>query len=102
MKILYIDAFSGVSGDKMVGALLSLINDNNILINELKKLSIKDDFEVEIKNKIVNGINSVKFDVKDKNQHHHHRGISEIKKIINDSTISENAKKISIGIFEIL
>ena len=103
MKILYLDAFSGVSGDKMVAALLSLkIDLNDYLLNELNKLSIKEDFKIEIIEKNVMGINSVKFNVHDIKKGHHHRGIAEINKIIDDSAINENAKKISKGIFEIL
>ena len=103
MKILYLDAFSGVSGDKMVAALLSLkTNLNDYLLNELNKLSIKEDFKIEIIEKNVMGINSIKFNVLDIEKGHHHRGITEINKIIDDSAIKENAKKISKSIFEIL
>lgn len=103
MRILYIDAFSGVSGDKMVASLLALYYDNrDYLLKELSKLSIKDNFKIEINEKNVMGINSVKFDVEDIEKKHYHRGLSEINKIIDDSEISKNAKDISKGIFEIL
>jgi uncharacterized protein (TIGR00299 family) protein len=103
MKILFIDVFSGISGDKTVASLLSLEDDNrSYLLNELSKLSIKDDFKIEIIEKSVMGINSIKFNVRVVEKHHHHRGLKEINKIIDDSSISENAKNISKGIFEIL
>ncbi len=103
MRLLYIDAFSGISGDKMVAGLLSLDADlKNILLKELSKLSIKKDFEIKIFDKNVMGINSVKFDVVVKEKEHHHRGLNEINKIIDNSKISSNAKTISKEIFEIL
>lgn len=103
MKILYIDAFSGISGDKMVAGLLSLDPKlKEFLLKELSKLSIKDDFEIKIFNKNVMGINSIKFDVIIKNKEHHHRGLSDIKEIIDSSKISDNAKNISKEIFELL
>lgn len=104
MKILYIDAFSGISGDKMVGALISLTGDKEYLIKELSKLQIKDEFVIEVGNKNVMGIDTLKFDVwlKEGKAHDEHRGLQEIKKIINDSKISIRAKEISIKIFEII
>ena len=102
MKVLYVDAFSGVSGDKMVAALLSLGFDKSVLINELKKLLISGEFDIEIKDKNVMGITSKKFDVILKKHSHHHRGLGDIEKIIDDSSISENAKVISKDIFKIV
>ena len=80
MKILYIDAFSGVSGDKMVAALLGLSSNKKMLIEQLSKLNIKDEFNIKISNKNVMGIESIKFDVILKNKVGH-RGLDDIKKI---------------------
>ncbi len=103
MQVLYLDVFSGVSGDKMVAALLSLdVKGKNYLLKELSKLSIKDDFKIEIIEKSVMGINSIKFNVLDIKEKHHHRGLDDINKIIDESDINKNAKNISKGIFEIL
>lgn len=38
----------------------------------------------------------------DHGHEHHHRGLKEIRTIINNSAISENAKQISLGVFEVL
>lgn len=129
--ILYFDAFSGVSGDKIVASLLSLIGDFDYLEKELYKLPVRDEFSINIYNKKIMGINALKFDVviNDDNHHHetnkrhyhhdhhevnenyescdeqekhHHRGIKEIKEIIKASGISDNAKKHSLNIFEII
>lgn len=117
MKVLFIDAFSGVSGDKFNAALLSAGADKDHLIKNLSSLSIKDEFELMINVKKINGINSLKFDVmvKQKVNHkhnlmqvikhghsHHSRNLNDIIEIINNSKITDNAKKISIALFKIL
>ena len=64
-KVLYLDSFSGVSGDKFVGALLSLggSQSEEYLISKLQTLSVKDEFEINILNKKISGIECLKFDV---------------------------------------
>lgn len=101
---LYIDAFSGVSGDKMVGALLSLNIDNiKFLESMLKTLNIEDEYLIKINDKLINGINSKKFEVIIKHSHNHsHRNIKNIYNIIQNSKISEKAKKITNEIFKII
>ncbi|MBN2544473.1 MAG: nickel pincer cofactor biosynthesis protein LarC [Spirochaetes bacterium] len=117
MKILYIDAFSGVSGDKFNAALLSLGLDKNRLTDELSTLSISNEFQIDVEEKKIMGINTLKFNVIVKHQHrgknsvlllknedhsHGHRGLEEIIKIIKSSKISENAKKHAIDVFKII
>lgn len=102
MSILYIDAFSGVSGDKMAAALLSLGDLEKALIEDINSLDIKDKYEIKITDKEIMGIRSKKFNVILKTKNDKHRGLSSIKNIINNSKISKKAKNISIGIFDIL
>nr|WP_304220447.1 LarC family nickel insertion protein [Fredinandcohnia onubensis] len=81
MKTLYLDCFSGISGDMVIGALLDAGADPQILVQELKKLQFEDEYELEWKKIVKNGITSTKFDVILKNDgsnhthdhdHHHH------------------------------
>jgi len=69
MKILYFDAFSGMSGDMTVGALLDAGGSFNGLQEQLKKLPLDDEYELAKKQIVKNGITSVKFDVILKQQH---------------------------------
>lgn len=69
MKILYFDAFSGMSGDMTVGALLDAGGSFNGLQEQLKKLPLDDEYELTKKQIVKNGITSVKFDVILKQQH---------------------------------
>lgn len=51
MKTLYFDCSSGISGNMTLGALLEIIEDDNYLLNELKKLNV-DGYKIEISKKI--------------------------------------------------
>ena len=60
MKTLYFDCFSGISGDMVIGALLDAGADPDILVEELKKLNITDEYELKWKKVVKNGINQYK------------------------------------------
>lgn len=70
MKALYFDCSSGISGNMTLGALLELIEDKDYLVNELKKLNV-DGYEIEISQKIKNGITGTYVDVILEHEHHH-------------------------------
>ncbi|WP_435170343.1 LarC family nickel insertion protein [Paenibacillus glycanilyticus] len=74
MKTLYIDCFSGISGDMFIGALLDAGGDAAHLQAELKKLQISDEYELAWKHVMKNGIKALKFDVelKQEGQGHSH------------------------------
>ena len=115
MKTLYLDIFSGISGDMFVGALIDLGADVVKLERELKKLKL-DGYHLHIARKQKSGIAGVKFDVHlagahDHNQGHHHehvhehyhdenRTFAEIKKLIAKSKLSAWVKKKSVAVFQ--
>jgi hypothetical protein len=55
MKILYLDCFSGISGDMTLGALLDLGLDHHTFLSELNKLGLEG-YDIEIKKGVKNGI----------------------------------------------
>src|SRR5262245_31969865 len=63
MRVLYFDAFSGISGDMTVGALLSLGLPLDHLRAELAKLRV-DGYEIAAAPRLVQGITATKFDVR--------------------------------------
>lgn len=63
MKTLYIDCFSGISGDMFIGALLDAGGDLQLLREELSKLPINGEYELKRETVVKNGITAVKFDV---------------------------------------
>lgn len=123
-KTLYLECFSGISGDMTVAALLDLGADRDVLLNAIESLNLKG-YEIKITDVFKNGIKACDFNVVlDENHenhdhdmeylhgenkehhthshHHEHRKYSDIVKIINNSKISANAKHISLKIFDIL
>ena len=114
MKILYFDCSSGISGNMTIGALLEIVDDENYLLNELKKLNI-DGYEIKIFKKVKNGITGTYVDVLLEHEHHHkhkehnhenehthhheHRNLSDVNKIIDNSTLNEEVKKLAKKIF---
>lgn len=114
MKILYFDCSSGISGNMTIGALLEIVDDEKYLLNELKKLNI-DGYEIKISKKVKNGITGTYVDVLLEHEHHHkhkehnhenehthhheHRNLSDVNKIIDNSTLNEEVKKLAKKIF---
>src|SRR4051794_34156013 len=80
MKTLYLDIFSGISGDMFIGALLDLGVESARLEGELKKLNLTG-YHLHVGRGKKAGIDGVKFDVHlahddahDDHHHHHDHG----------------------------
>jgi uncharacterized protein (TIGR00299 family) protein len=73
MKTLYLDIFSGISGDMFIGALIDLGVDAHKLGRELKKLKL-DGFHLNVSQQERQGIAGIKFDVHLAHEHDHHHG----------------------------
>jgi uncharacterized protein (TIGR00299 family) protein len=110
-RTLYLDCFAGASGDMFIGTLLDCGLDFDFLRTELGKLGVGG-YELALNRVDRSGISSLKFDVhihKEGHSHHHdhhhhhdhaHRSLSEIKKIIAASQLSEEIKERSQAIFQ--
>ncbi len=98
--IIYIDCFSGISGDMMVGALLDMGLDFSFLKNELKKLDISG-YSIDCREVKRGSIKAKKFDVKltGLQPNRDYRGIKEI---IISSKLDAAVKKISLDIFKLI
>src|SRR6185437_11225714 len=70
MKTLYLDIFSGISGDMFVAALLDLGVDAHQFEHELEKLRV-DGYHLHTARKEKSGIAGVKFDVHLADHHDH-------------------------------
>jgi pyridinium-3,5-bisthiocarboxylic acid mononucleotide nickel chelatase len=73
MKTLYLDIFSGISGDMFIGALIDLGVDAHNLERGLKKLKL-DGYHLHISRQHKSAIEGVKFDVHLADAHDHHHG----------------------------
>jgi uncharacterized protein (TIGR00299 family) protein len=105
MCVIYIEAFSGLSGDMFLGALAGLTDAYDDLENLPQNLGLND-AKIEIKEVNKNGIVCKHVSVIDLNEqkenHHNHRHLSEVNKIIDNASIPDNAKKIAKDIFQII
>lgn len=123
MKVLYYDCFCGISGDMNLGALLDLGVDEAYLRQELSKLNLDNEYELQVKKDHKKGISGTRVDVvlKDamhvhKHNHHHHevqigiesdnhhthhahRNLKDIENIIINSSLSDWIKRLSLAIF---
>jgi pyridinium-3,5-bisthiocarboxylic acid mononucleotide nickel chelatase len=128
MKTLYLDIFSGISGDMFIGALIDLGVDAHKLERELKKLKL-DGYHLHISRRYKSAIEGVKFDVHLAHAHHHEhdhphepehehghahshehehddqhhddqRTFTQIKKLITAGKLSPWVKKKSIAVFQ--
>ena len=128
MSTLYLECYSGISGDMTVGALLDLGADKEKLLSALQSLRLEG-YRIEISRVEKNGIEALSFDViltgeeavhehtHTENGHtyththshphthehgHGERGLKEILPLIRQSGISEKAKETAEKIFQVL
>lgn len=99
MKVLYLDCFAGVSGDMFLGALTDLGIGLDELSTALAGLGLSS-YHLEVKKVLKNGISGTRFLVHVSELEHHHRHLSDIKKIINKSALPEYVKTTSIHVFD--
>ncbi|RFU70130.1 LarC family nickel insertion protein [Peribacillus saganii] len=124
MRLLYLDCFSGISGDMMVGALIDAGASPEHIEQELKKIPVSG-YALNWSRVVKQGISATKFDVTlddqeevdhdhdhhDHNHHHHHHGsevshshhahshYSDILRMIEESALDEKVKERSKEIF---
>jgi hypothetical protein len=98
MKIICYDCFSGISGDMNLGAMIDIGVDKTYLINELNKLNLKG-WKLIVQKDQRHGIQGTKVTVKQTRHEHAHRHLSDIEKIINDSSLDNKTKELSREIF---
>ena len=117
MRILYLDCFSGISGDMMIGALADLGITPSTFEWELSKLELGD-YHLHFERQTRGGISGVKFDVHGGATHaetvpdtrspesHHHahsdassRRFSEIRGLLQASGLSDFVKLHATAIF---
>ena len=97
IAIAYVDCFSGVSGDMLLGALLHCGVDQQMLGNELDKLSLGAiDFRVE--QKTVSSINSYKVTIRSKDKQEL-RTLSSLLHILDQSDLNDPVASRAAAVF---
>jgi uncharacterized protein (TIGR00299 family) protein len=97
MRTLYFDCFAGASGDMILGAMVAAGVDKNALSEQLSRLNV-DGFNINFETVTRSGLSATYAKVETAHEHKH-RHLSDIKKIIESSSVSDNAKALSIEIF---
>ncbi|OFV87292.1 MAG: TIGR00299 family protein [Acidobacteria bacterium RBG_16_68_9] len=104
MRVLYFDAFSGVSGDMTVGALLALGVDFERLRTDLRTLPVRG-YELRMSSRDVNGIHACKFDVEveaheeGRGDKHQHRTFRDLRAMLEASPLRPGVKQRALAIF---
>jgi pyridinium-3,5-bisthiocarboxylic acid mononucleotide nickel chelatase len=96
MKTCYFDAFSGISGDMTVGALIDAGADWTALEAALRSLNLGATFRLEKTKR--KGIAASKFSV-DGGEQKAHRHLPHIEKIIEAGALSEKSRKNALAVF---
>ncbi|NOU70446.1 nickel pincer cofactor biosynthesis protein LarC [Paenibacillus sp. LMG 31458] len=101
MRILYLDCFSGISGDMTLGALVDAGADRTYIEEELTKIKLEP-YMLEWKRVVKRGISALKLDVILDPQYppKHHRHYSEIVQVIQQAGFNERVTALSLAIFE--
>jgi pyridinium-3,5-bisthiocarboxylic acid mononucleotide nickel chelatase len=96
-NIMFVEPFSGISGDMMIGALLDLGFGFEELKNKLALLPLKG-YELSSEKCSRSGIQATKFNVQ-VDHSHHHRTFADIRKMIESSALSTWVQEKSIAAF---
>ena len=97
MKVCYLDCFSGIAGDMLLGALVDAGLDIAVLRAEIGRLSIAG---LTVRAETVKrcGLSATKIHVEAAHDHSH-RSLETIERLIRDSTLDELAKRDSLRAF---
>lgn len=98
-QILYIDLFSGASGDMLLGALLDLGLSLSDLQAELAKVDFSG-YELEVEHQVHHGFSGTRLHVRDLAQDYPARHLHDILHLIEESALSERVKNHSSAVFK--
>ncbi|MCX6344771.1 MAG: nickel pincer cofactor biosynthesis protein LarC [Armatimonadetes bacterium] len=101
MKVAYFDCFAGISGDMTLGALVDAGADFESLKRELTKLCVKD-YELKLDKVVKHGITAadITVDIKHNSERRPGRSYSEIKRMIEESKLSDRVKNQAVAVFK--
>ena len=97
MRTLFFDCFAGASGNMILGGLIALGVDRRELVRQIKLLNTAA-FEIEFTTVDRSGISCIHADVRVPNESRH-RHLSDIRRIIDESALSETIKLRANAIF---
>jgi uncharacterized protein (TIGR00299 family) protein len=98
MKYIYFDAFSGLSGDMILGALLDLGVPPDTFIQKMAELELPVDIRVEETQRC--SLRALKVDVDVRSKTEKTRKWTDVEELITTSSFSESVKKNALLIFQ--
>jgi uncharacterized protein (TIGR00299 family) protein len=98
-RILFLDLFSGASGDMLLGALLDAGLRLDQLQVELENMALSG-YELEVEHQVRHGLSGTQLHVRDVAREHPARHLSDVRRLIQESTLSESVQEASIAVFE--
>ena len=105
-KILYVDTFSGISGDMLLGAFLDAGLPIDVLKNAFESLNLPESFLLSfhpvMKGAIQAGYFNIELAHAENEGSHHHRHMSDIRQLLTHSKLIPRVKEYSLKIFELL
>jgi len=97
--VLYLDLFSGASGDMLLGALLDLGLPLETLRAELRKMPLSG-YTLEAQREVRHGLSGTRLHVHDLAQEQPARHLSDVRQLIGASTLPDRVKVTSVAVFE--
>ena len=98
MSLIYVDAFSGVSGDMLLGALLDAGLPEKDLRRCLDSLPVTG-YELDVREEVRKGLRVTRAEVRLADAGHHHRGLSDIVALIEAADLPGPAAAWSKAVF---
>ena len=108
MQAIYVEAFSGISGNMFLGGLLDLGVSIKYITDEIAKMHLGN-YEIIYDSVNKCGIEGSYFNVllpeeheHHGSHHHEHRNLADITRIINESALSQSVKEKALRVFNVL
>ncbi len=99
-NVLVYDCFSGISGDMHIGAMLDIGVPESYLRDELAKLNVTDEYELQITTEAKMGITGTKATVAMRSTPNHARHLSDITAIIESANYPDSIAGRAIEMFQ--
>ena len=116
MRVLYLDCFSGISGDMAVGALRDLGVEEEVFFQAISALGLGDEIHAHFHRAARQNISGVKFDVhahgpepghshdggpghNDEHRHRHGRNYRDIRLLLEKSALDPEVKSRALSVF---
>ncbi len=101
MKYAYCDCFSGISGDMFLGALVDAGLPIETLRQQIALLNLPEPVDIQVEEVHKGALRACSLHVQ-AGESHHHRHLSDIVSLIEDSGLPEQVKRTSVAIFQTL